>query len=257
VRNIRLLLEFDGTEFKGWQRQNNVRTVQGTLEDAARDLFGSDVSIVGAGRTDAGVHAVGYACNFHVQSGLPCERIIPALQSRLPEDVVVLGGSDAAAFFHARYHASARRYVYRITTAPTALWRRTRLVVRHTVDVPAMNEAVQQLLGTHDFTSFMPAGTGVNPVCNVAEARVERRESLITVTLEADRFLHHMVRTIVGTLLDVGRGRIGPEQISSVLRTRDRGAAGRTAPAHGLTFVKASYPRDAGTEPPAVSPPGN
>jgi tRNA pseudouridine38-40 synthase len=242
VRNIRLVLEFDGTTFHGWQRQSAARTVQGVVEDAIARVFGARADVQGAGRTDAGVHATGYVCNFHVATEMPARRIRAALAAHLPADVVILDAEDAPAAFHARFGAIARRYAYRVSTAPTALQRHAVLVTPHALDAAAMASGAAHLVGEHDFTSFTPALNAADSVCRVAEAGVRREGSLVEITVEANRFLHHMVRVIAGTLVEVGRGRMGSERVGEILRKRDRRAAGPTAPPCGLTFIGVRYP---------------
>jgi len=206
-----------------------------------RAVFGVECDVVGAGRTDAGVHALDYPCNFHVESDLSTERIEAALAAHLPEDVVVKRAEDAAPEFHARFDAISRRYAYSLATRPSALHRRTRYTPRETLDPARMARAARYLVGGHDFTSFTPAANEARPVCRVVEADVRADGSLVTVTVEADRFLHHMVRVIVGTLVEVGRGRWEPEHVEAILCKRDRREAGPTAPPHGLALVSVSY----------------
>jgi len=246
MRNIRLLIEYDGTRFFGWQRQNDTRTVQGEVEAAAERTFQVATPVIGAGRTDRGVHALGYVCNFRVDTGLTTDRIHSALQFHLPEDIVVKEVVEAPLDFHSRFDAIARRYVYRFTTEPTAVMRHVFQPSRYRLDVAAMNRAAGVLVGEHDFTSFTPAVNDVSPVCTVAHARVDREGPLVTITVEANRFLHNMVRIIAGTLLEIGRGRFEPERMSAILGKRDRTAAGPTAPPRGLVLVEVRYPDSPG-----------
>jgi tRNA pseudouridine38-40 synthase len=248
MKNFKMLLEYDGTHFHGWQRQRDVRTVQGVLEAAASDLFGEPIIVNGCCRTDAGVHAWGFVGNFRTDTPLEPERVRRALSARLPEDVVVRHVDEAHAEFHARHDCIARRYVYRITTAPTAIFRRILTYTRYPLEVEPMAEAARVLVGEHDFTSFAPIATAgeVPTVCNVMQAALTRDESVITFEIKADRFLHHMVRNIVGTLVEVGRGRFRPEQVGEILRKKDRRAAGPTAPACGLALSEACYPEQDG-----------
>jgi tRNA pseudouridine38-40 synthase len=241
VRNIRLQIEYDGTDFHGWQRQSEVRTVQGVLEEAVRRVFGTHCDVIGAGRTDTGVHAADYPCNFAVDTRLPVARIAAALTAHLPADVVIHSAADAPGF-HARFDARSRRYAYHMSTRPTALWRRVYHTPRFVLDAAAMAAAAGHFVGRHDFTSFTPSGNDADPVCEVVHAAVEHDAPFINFTVEADRFLHHMVRVLTGTLIDVGRGRTDPEQIGAIMRKRDRRAAGPTAPAHGLALVAVRYP---------------
>lgn len=243
MRNLCLHLEFDGTDFSGWQRQPAARTVQETLESAARELFGADINLIGAGRTDAGVHALDYVCNFRVESELETERVAAALNANLPEDIVVKRVLDVHHDFHSRYDAVARRYRYHLSSRRTAVRRRTRVWMRGALDTPAMARALEHVVGTHDFTSFTPAQSENGPVCTVHQATLdEGGDGEVTIDLEANRFLHHMVRVIVGTAVEIGRGRFDPEHMGEVMRKKDRRSAGPTAPAHGLFFVCARYP---------------
>jgi tRNA pseudouridine38-40 synthase len=241
MRNIRLELEFDGTDFAGWQRQPGARTVQGTLEAAIATVLRHPAEAWGCARTDAGVHATGYVANFHSDSDILAPRLLASLNGVLPEDVVVVAVADAPAGFHARFSARARRYVYRIATRPTAVWRRFAWQTRHRLDPALMAEGAKHILGERDFTSFTALANQANPFCAVTEVAVTREEGLITLTVEANRFLYHMVRVIAGTLVEVGRGRMAPERVAEVLRTRDRRAAGPTAPALGLMLVGVRY----------------
>ena len=240
--NVRLLLEFDGTDFHGWQRQPGARTVQGLIAEAAEALFGAPVDPIGAGRTDAGVHALAYVCNFHVDTDLSTQRIAAAMSARLPEDIVILKAEVAPDAFHSRFDATSRRYLYHMTTARTALWRRMFHLTHYDLDREAMAQAAAMLVGEHDFTSFAPADNDRNPVCTILSAEVTQDANLVTFSIEADRFLQHMVRAIVGKLIEIGRRRNAPEHIAAVLRKKDRRAAGPTAPAKGLTFAEVRYP---------------
>jgi tRNA pseudouridine38-40 synthase len=242
MRNIRLLLEYDGTDFSGWQKQPDVRTVQGALEAAASTVFRQPVTLRGCARTDAGVHAEGYVANFHVDAVETPSRMVIALNACLPEDVTVVDARDESEDFHARFSALSRRYVYRIATAPTAVRRRVTYHTHHRMDVERMRVAAAALIGRHDFTSFTPVSNDKDPVCHLLACSVEARPREVWVVVESDRFLYHMVRTIAGTLMEVGRGRIPPERIPEILGTKDRRQAGPNAPALGLTLVRARYP---------------
>ncbi len=247
MRNIKLIIEFDGTDFNGWQRQPEGRTVQGVLEDAVHAVFGQPAGVVGAGRTDTGVHAHYYPCNFQVDSNLSTTRMVAALSAHLPEDIVVKSAQDVAESFHSRFDALSRRYIYRISPGRTALWRRVYHTPRYRLDAAAMALAAGSFRGRHDFTSFTPTINEVNPVCDVLVIGVDEGDALITLTIEADRFLHNMVRVIVGTLIDVGRGHITVEQMESILCRKDRREAGPTAPARGLALAFVRYPDTPGS----------
>lgn len=243
MRNIRLQLEYDGTDFHGWQRQPQVRTVQGTLEHALATLLRHPVEAWGCARTDAGVHAMNYVANFHTESDFTLARLLSGVNGCLPDDVVVTGVADVAPDFHARFSARARRYTYRITTTPTAVWRRYAYYIHHPLDVERMRAAAQHLIGEHDFTSFTALANEANPVCVLRSLDVDPAAGpgRIDLTVESNRFLFHMVRVIAGTLMEVGRGRIEPERVATILRTKDRRQAGPTAAANGLMLVGVHY----------------
>jgi tRNA pseudouridine38-40 synthase len=241
MHNIRLDLEYDGTDFSGWQRQPRARTVQGVLEAAVATVYRRPGTVWGCARTDAGVHATGYVANFHAETEFPLGRLPVALNGCLPDDVAVRHAEEVPPDFHARFSARARRYRYLIATEPTAVWRHFAYRCRHELDVAAMAAAGVHLLGEHDFTSFTAVTNEADPVCRLAEARVEAHGPRIEVTVESNRFLYHMVRVIAGTLMEVGKGRIAPERVAEILRTRNRRAAGPTAPALGLTLVSVRY----------------
>ena len=255
MRNIRLNLEYDGTDFQGWQRQPGARTVQGTLETAVQIVCRHPADVFGCARTDAGVHALGYVANFQTESDDSASRLSLALNGCLPDDIAIVSAEDAAPEFHARHYARSRRYVYRITTAPTAVWRRFAFHSHHALDVDRMSAAAVHLVGEHDFTSFTPVINEAEKVCRVLDLVVACEGAHITVAVEANRFLHHMVRVIAGTLMEAGRGRMEPEQVAAVLGTRDRRAAGPTAVACGLTLLRVRYEGEPGPELPGTGKP--
>lgn len=245
MRNLRLTLEYDGTDFHGWQRQPGLRTVQGTLELAAATVLRHPVEAWGCARTDAGVHARGYVANFYTASDVTTERLMSGVNGCLPDDVVVTAVGEAPEDFHARFSARARRYTYRITTVPTAVWRHFAYHIHHELDAGRMREAARHLVGEHDFSSFTAQANEANPVCilrslDVVEAP-DGETGRIDITVVSNRFLFHMVRVVAGTLMETGRGRIEPEQVAEILRKKDRRAAGPTAAAHGLMLVGVQY----------------
>jgi tRNA pseudouridine38-40 synthase len=243
MKNIKLTIEFDGTDFHGWQVQPRVRTVQGVLEAALGEFLDDPVSVAGCCRTDAGVHAVGFVGSVRANTRLSPDQFRAALGARLPEDVVVRAAERVGDDFHARHSCVARRYAYKITTERPAVYRRYIAFSKYGLDVDRMAQGAAALAGAHDFTSFTPAALDgeVSPVCTVTEAAFSREGGVIRFDIKADRFLHHMVRNIVGTLTEVGRGRFDPEQVGQILRKKDRRAAGPTAPACGLVLMEAYY----------------
>lgn len=245
VPTTRLLIEYDGTDFRGWQTQPTGVTVQSTLEAALATALRQPVDLVGSGRTDAGVHARGQVAHFVTEKAPDRHRLRASLNGLLPPSVVVLAVEAAEDGFHARYDARRRRYVYAASTEPRALGRRTRAFFRFPLDVEAMNEAARLFLGRHDFSSFCRTKSETtNRVCLVERARWRRgsRPGDLAFEVEADRFLHGMVRAFVGTLAEVGRGRRQPGEIADVLAARDRRAAGPAAPPHGLVLDRVDYP---------------
>lgn len=242
MRNFKMWVEYDGTDFHGWQRQPGLRTVQGTLEEALVGLCGRSVQVNGAGRTDAGVHALGQVCNSVIDTPLSGEQMGRAVAGKLPEDVHVYRVEEVPLKFHARFSAVSRRYTYYLRTEPTAIWRRFAHVVTVPLNVDDMDSAAQLMVGEHDFSSFTPTrSAGVPTVCDVFEAEVRQHDEIIAVTIEADHFLHHMVRVVVGTLIEIGRGRYRPEHIMDVLGKKDRAAAGPTVPPNGLFLTEVRY----------------
>lgn len=239
-----MAVEYDGTEFCGFQWQPAVRTVAGILEAALSEFFCEPVKAACAGRTDTGVHATGQVVSLSTAATFPFERLALALNSALPSDVSVRDSAVVDASFSARFSARERTYVYAILnrSAPSALLARRAYHVWRDLDLDRMREAALSLIGEHDFRSFcgvLPEG-GVT-VRTLRKIALERAGDLIRVEISADGFLHHMVRTIVGTLIECGWGRRDPGSISAVVDARDRAAAGHNAPPHGLYLAGVRY----------------
>jgi tRNA pseudouridine38-40 synthase len=243
-RRLRLLVEYDGTDFSGWQRQKTERTVQGVLEDAIREMTGETVFVRGAGRTDAGVHADGQVATLDLAASIPTHGLLRGLNTILPADVALIDVAEAAPDFDARFSARGKVYRYTIWSHLVRSPRRARDTwhLRHPVDVDAMRAAAVALVGEHDFRGFRAADCDRRSTRRIVRRLdVDRAGALITVEVEATAFLKNMVRILVGTLVDVGRGRIGADAIPRMLETGDRTAGGMTAPAHGLTLLRVIY----------------
>ncbi len=250
TRNIKLTLRYDGTGFHGFQRQAGHRTVQEELEKAILRVTGEKVAVVGAGRTDAGVHALGQVANFRTTSTVPVDRLPLALNVHFNREIAVYRAEEAGARFHAQRSAKRKTYSYAIWVSPYP-HPLLRLYTYHQpkpLDVAAMEAAAKAFVGTRDFTSFWSAGsvktTPVRTVYDLA-CRRERRDDqggeLVTFTITANGFLYRMVRNIVGFLLEVGRGQRGPDDAGRVLAAKDRQLAGRAAQARGLCLVEVAY----------------
>lgn len=242
MKNYRLVVGYDGTDFRGWQRQPDGRTVQGVLEEAVFKVTRKRTVVHGAGRTDAGVHALGQVAGFRGAFKLTDEVLFRALNAVLPADVRVFSLEEAPPGFHARRSARSKLYRYRIVHAPQAspLDRRYVLHWPYPLKLGAMREAARLFVRTADFTAFS-SNRDRSPVRTVTRSELRRSGDEIVYTVEAQGFLRYMVRTIVGTLLEVGRGRIRPADIEEIFGNRDRSLAGPTAPARGLTLVRVDY----------------
>jgi tRNA pseudouridine38-40 synthase len=250
-RILRLVIEYDGTGYCGWQRQDSsvarAPSVQATLESAAGEIIGEAVEVVGAGRTDAGVHAWGQVAHLVTSSRIPAARFPGALNAHLPGDIRVLEARDAPPGFHARFDAVARTYRYEVLNrpAPSALLRHRALHVSEPLDLGAMRRALAPFVGRHDFAAYSGAGSAPKTtVCTVREAVWRQDEERTALQITADRFLRHTVRMLVGTLLRVGRGRLPAEAPAEFLREADNARTGPTAPPHGLYLVRVEYRDD-------------
>lgn len=248
MSRYKLTLEYDGGPFVGWQRQNNGPSVQAALETAAFQFCGQELLVQGAGRTDAGVHALGQVAHLDLPDGAPGDKLRAALNFHLkPAPIAVLEAVPVPDDFHARFSAISRAYLYRILNrrAPPALLRGQVCFVPKPLDVDAMQAAARFLLGHHDFSAFRAAECQANsPMKTLDRLTVSRQGEEIFVVAEARSFLHHQVRNIVGTLNLVGEGKRPPQWMGQVLEGRDRRRAGPTAPAEGLYLTAVGYPED-------------
>lgn len=244
VRHIRLLVEYDGTGYSGFQRQANAPTIQAELERALEKCLKQKTVVIPAGRTDAGVHATGQVCKFRTTSRIPVDRIPLALNRLLPDAIVVKSAREVSEKFNPRFDATSRVYRYTIHNQPisSALRRRYAHHVPRRLDVHAMQRAAQVLVGTHDFASFQASGSEMGgTVRDLVRMECARRGALVTITIEANAFLYQMVRNIVGTLIQIGLGARAADEMPKILAARNRKAAGPTAPPHGLCLMRVKY----------------
>jgi len=246
-RTLRLTLAYEGTDFAGWQRQPGERTVQAAIEDALATIDGSPVTVIAAGRTDAGVHALAQVASAQVANHLPPAVLVRALNVRLPADLRVTAVSEAPAGFHARHDARAKAYHYTIALGadPAPFVRRVVWHIPHRLDVPAMARAAALLVGEHDFSAFQATGGDVKTSvrCLLASELTDEAgpPRYVRYRVTGTGFLRHMVRNIVGTLVDIGRHRWPAEAILEILASRTRHRAGATAPPQGLALVRVIY----------------
>ena len=244
MRTLKLTIAYDGTAFAGWQMQANQRTVQGALEEALLPIEGTRVVVHAAGRTDAGVHAAGQVISFSLASQIPCDALARALNVRLDQDVRVMHAEDAPETFNARFDARTKTYhyaIYQASVVPPPL-RHFVWHIPRALDVAAMNEAAAALVGEHDFAAFRAAGGDVVTTRReILASHVVSRDGQVVYEVTGTGFLRHMVRNIVGTLVDIGRGRRPVEDMIRVLLSGDRAHASATAPPQGLTLVRVDY----------------
>ncbi len=241
-RNIKLTVEYDGTDFCGYQIQSNGRTVQAELERSLSMLTDAEVRLMAAGRTDSGVHALGQVVNFRTDSSLPLDVFIRGGNTRLPRDVRIVAAEEVDADFHARYSARRRTYRYFITKKQKAVGRHYAWYYWNELNVEKMNACCTAILGTHDFSSFCQAKAEVDHyLCDVRYAHWAATKDDLIFEISANRFLHNMVRTLVGTMVEIGDPRLPSAEMTEIMLANDRTAAGATAPAHGLFFVRVDY----------------
>jgi tRNA pseudouridine38-40 synthase len=255
MRKIGLLLEYDGTSYHGWQIQKKGVTIQGILEEKIVKITGRQSRVIGASRTDAGVHALAQVATFGTESGLQLERIKGGLNALLPRDIRILNVSEVAKSYHPRYSARRKSYFYLISNQrkSSAFLHRYAWKVKQLLEVQSMIDAAQCLIGKQNFSSFQGTGNDIrNPVREIFSLKVEKLDEIdfmtarmkgkfIKITIEADGFLRHMARNIVGTLVEIGRGRMASHRMEEILQARNRTLAGPNVPAHGLFLERIYY----------------
>ena len=243
--NFKITIEYDGSAYHGWQRQAAERTIQGEIENALMIMTGDSITVIGSGRTDAGVHALSQAANFRCNTLLTPEAFLKGLNSLLPEDIVITSCKVVSEKFHARYDVKSKVYDYRILNRllPAAVSRQYAWHVRKKLDLVAMQEALRFAIGSHDFKAFEGTGSprASTDRCILNADFLKTDNDYVILKIEGDGFLKFMVRNIVGTLVDVGLGKITPDDFKQILISKDRNLAGITAPAHGLFLMEVKY----------------
>ena len=254
---VALGVEYDGTDIAGWQTQSHAPSVQDALDEAISRVAAARINCVGAGRTDSGVHATGQVLHFDTEAMRSSRQWVLGINANLSDDINVCWARKVPEDFHARYSAVSRAYRYLILNRPvrTALNRNRAWWLHGTLDLEAMMAAGRVLVGEHDFSAFRAAACqSKNPVRELTRLEIQRRGDFILIDCEANAFLHHMVRNIVGSLVKIGQGEASVHWLGELLESRDRRLAGMTAPAHGLYLTRVSYPQEYGL--PAISPGG-
>ena len=245
MRNIKLTIEYDGKDFNGWQKQPNKLNIQGTIEQAIKSITGEDVELNASGRTDAGVHALGQVANFKTNSQIPIEKFAIAINSRLKKSIVIKKAEEVDERFHSRLNCKRKTYRYIINNSPygTAIYRYLETHIPQKLNVEKMKKAVKYFIGEHDFKAFKASGTSSkSSIRTIYKAEVLKiPNNRIYIELTGNGFLYNMVRIIAGTLVDVGTGKIKPEDIEKIIESKDRTNAGKTLPPQGLYLVCVNY----------------
>lgn len=243
MRNIKITIQYNGENYCGWQKQLDSLGIQGTIEKAIYDITKENVKIIGSGRTDSGVHALGQVANFNIMSSIPSDKIPNALNAKLPKDISIIECTEVDKEFHARYSAKGKRYRYLIYNNPyrNPIYKDISYHVKYSLDFEKMCKEANSLIGEHDFKGFMSSGSAVkDTVRTIYDISLTKQEDLIVIEVEGNGFLYNMVRIIVGTLVDIGRGKI-TTSLKDVINSKSRSNTGHTAPAHGLFLKKVYY----------------
>lgn len=244
MKNIKLVLEYDGSNYLGWQKQNNGNTIQQTVEKAIYKLTKEEVDLIGCSRTDSKVHAREYVCNFKTNSTVPPEKFREALNYYLPEDIVILKSQLVDENFHSRYDSIGKMYCYTIINSevPSAIQRNFSYHFKKKLNITDMVEGSKLLIGNYDFAAFRNVGSSVKTtIRTIHDIKIEKDEEKIYIYISADGFLYNMARIIVGTLLEVGQGSKSVADVKKILESKDRKNAGKSAPPQGLALVKVYY----------------
>ena len=244
MRNIKLTIEYHGKDFNGWQKQPNKLNIQGEIERAIGMITGEETTLIGSGRTDAGVHSLGQVANFKTNSTIPIEKLALAINSKLKKSIIIKSAEEVEERFHSRYAAHSKKYRYIINNSPTgtAIYKELEYQFSIPLDVEKMKKAAKYFEGEHDFAAFKASGTSSkNSVRKIFKAEVFKKDERVYIELTGSGFLYNMVRIIAGTLLDVGIGKVKSEEIPKIIQSKDRKKAGKTLPAVGLYLVEVMY----------------
>ena len=244
MRNIKLVIEYDGKSFNGWQKQPNKLNIQGEIEKAIEEITGEKIDLIASGRTDAGVHSLGQVANFKTNSTIDVEKIPYAINSKLKKSIVIKSAEEVPERFHSRYSVHSKTYRYTINNSKfgTALYRDMEYHFPIELDEKKMQKAAKFFEGEHDFKAFKASGTSSkSSVRTIYKATVERKDDRVIIELTGNGFLYNMVRIIAGTLIDVGIGKIKPEEVKEIIEKKERKNAGKTLPARGLCLLEVDY----------------
>lgn len=244
MRNIKLVIEYDGTCYCGWQVQKNGLSIQEVLQKGVQSIVRHDIALIGSSRTDAGVHARGMVANFLTSSTIPEKNLPAAINTKIPHDIVVLSAEIVSINFHSRYDSKGKRYSYSILNRkePSAILRNYTAHIHSELDILRMRDASQFFIGTHNFSAFKSSGSSIKDnIRKIEKLDILKQGDIIKIDIEADGFLYNMVRIISGTLIDVGKGKIEPSDIPEIIESEDRDKAGKTAPPQGLCLECVFY----------------
>ena len=245
MRNIKILIEYDGTNYKGWQIQLNQKSVQGEVTNSLRSLIGRNVTLTGAGRTDSGVHAIGQVANFRTDSKISANKFMEGLNGTLPKDIRILKSMEVEEDFHSRRDAIERHYLYKVIKRESALARFYAYDPGYNLDLKVMVESANIIKVNTDFNSFCKTRSETeNKKCNIVKSEWRENGDYLYYTIGADRFIYNMVRSLVGTMIEVGRGKITLAEFGEIFGKSNRKAAGPNAPSHGLYLEKIVYEED-------------
>lgn len=243
MRNIMLTIEYEGTNYGGWQKQKNNLSIQSVIENAILGITKEKVDLTASGRTDSGVHALGQVANFKTSCNIPIEKFAGAINSKLPKDISIVEAKEVPIDFHSRYSAKRKRYKYVILDSKykRPIYRNFSYNINYNLDFAKMQKEAKHLIGEHDFICFMSSGSSVkSTIRTIYDVSIEKKEDLIILEIEGNGFLYNMVRIIIGTLIDISRGKIN-SSLEEIINSKDRNKAGHTAPSNGLFLKKVYY----------------